>query len=572
MGNLRINISNSWGNFWLSIRNTIRRFSRLRIDYILIELAGPLPEFSPPVPRWRRFLSVLGLTSEAAPMSLQAVRTAFDQIGSDPRPTGVVLRLDALSTGWATAQSLRQAIEGLRKAGKRVVAYAADFDTVKYFIACAADEIISPPSAIWNVLGLRVEVMFLKEALRAWGIEADVIAVSPYKASLDIISRTDMSPEQRENLEHILEAQFAELLEAFSSARGLSNEELRSLIDEAPYVAERAFAAGLLDAVLYPDQLVEHLSGTQAAGHKASLVPWSSARKILLAPVRKRTGKAIGVISLQGTIVPGAGRTLPLPIPLPLIGNTQAGSDTIEQALREAEANPRIAGVVLHVDSRGGSSLASDLIWREVDRVRKKKPVVAFMGNYAASGGYYVSTNADWIVGQPLTITGSIGVVWARVATIGLLDRLRVNYVALQRGAHAGLASDPAPIPNDLREVVERMVMDVYNQFKQRVNVGRKISAEELEDLAGGRIWLGAQALERGLIDQLGNLEDAVEKAKALAGVTTDGWTPTVWILGPKTRRVPQPYPADPAGWLESLQTILHERLWLLEPFRLEIR
>ncbi len=574
MKTIMLKLGDIWRNFWIMLGNLLRRGSRKPFGYIVLELRGSLPEFAPPPPPWQR-LPIPWLPRPTPRLSLTALRAILERIAGDPRPQGIIIRLDGLECGWATAQSLRQALARFRKSGKPVIAEASGFSARSYFVACAADEIIAPPSAVWAVGGLRIEALFLKDALNDWGIEADVIAVSPYKTAADTLSRADMSSEQREMLNWILDTQFEEIVNAIVAGRGLTAKQVKQHIDNMPLMAATAAEHKLIDAALYFDELAGHLGKD---GEPAKLLRWRAARRRLRRPVRWRSGKAIGVVSLEGLIVAGRSRRSPLPVPLPFIGSTQAGSDTVAQALRSAEANPRIAAVVFYVDSRGGSALASDLIWREVARLRRKKPVVVCMGNAAASGGYYVAAAANWIVAQPLTLTGSIGVIFTKVATLGLYRRFKANPVSLQRGARAGLWTDSAPYSDELRDAVKQHTIEIYEQFKTRVTGGREITVEQLEPLAGGRVWLGRQALDHALVDALGDLEDAIDKAKALAELPANRWTPTIWVLGGKGGALPPSFPNSDNGgdllerWHEWLAAFTQEQVWLVAPFEIEIK
>jgi protease-4 len=224
------------------------------------------------------------------------------------------------------------------------------------------------------------------------------------------------------------------------------------------------------------------------------------------------------------------------------------------------------------VDSRGGATLASDLIWREVARIRRKKPVVVYMNNNAASGGYYVSSDADWIIAQPLTITGSIGVIMIKIALEGLYERFSVRRSALQRGAHADLYSDAAPLNDNQREILTKYIFDLYDRFKEKVASGRNLKLDRVEEIAGGRLWLGLHALEHQLVDQLGDFNDAVEKAKELAKIDADLYTPTLWMLPGGGLILPGPIPPQPFGALENLSQITKLQGWMVSPFEVKIK
>jgi protease-4 len=572
----RLAVGDFWYNLRVGIGNWRRGFSRRRLDFILIELYGALPEYSPPAPWWRRFIPLPEFGVESGSLSLSSIRLAMERIAQDPRPLGVVLRLDGLDTGWATAQGLRQTIIRFRKSGKSVYVYADDFSTMNYFIACAADKIIVPPIAGWNVIGLRIESFFLKDALAAFGITADVIAVSPYKAAGDYLTRDDLSPEHRENLNQVLDAHFEVLVQAIAEGRSLSLTEVHALIDRAPLSAVEAKESGLFDEVKYLDTVEKYL-GDQ---HKGNLKGRGAARLDTLGriwprvrrPRRRRSGKAIGIVSLEGTIVPGPNRRMPVPFPIPFIDNVQAGAESVSKALRQAEKDPGVAAIVFYVDSRGGATLASDLIWREVARIRRKKPVVVYMNNNAASGGYYVSADADWIIAQPLTVTGSIGVIMIKLALKGLYERYNVHRNALQRGAHAGLYSETSPLDDTQKEILTKYIFELYDRFKEKVAAGRNLKLDRVEEIAGGRLWLGKQALEHQLIDQLGDFEDAVFKAKQLANIDPDLHTPTLWMLPGGGIILPGPIPPQPFKALENLGQIFNLQGWMISPHEVDIK
>jgi protease-4 len=477
----------------------------------------------------------------------------------------VILRINGLAAGWATLQSLRDEMAQIRAGGKRVIAYVLTPDMAGYYVACAADEIVMPPSATLMILGLRVEIQFLKDALAKVGLAAEVEAVSPYKSAGEQFVRSDISPENREQLERLLDARFAEMLRAISAGRNKQLDEVRALIDAAPLSARAALDAGLVDALRYEDELEQHLTSTDRA---PIILDWGQAHKALqLTPARYHR-KLVGVVSVEGVIATGNSRSLP--VPLPLIGGKQAGADSVAQALRQAERSRRIAAINIYVNSPGGDAFASDLIWREVLRVSDKKPVVVAMGDAAASGGYYVAAPASAIVAQPGTITGSIGVVLLRPIAAGLFERAGINPVTLSRGAHSGILSIAEPPTDDERQALRDLLFDSYTEFKRRVRQGRELAEEQLEPIAGGRVWLGQEALELGLVDRLGGLPEALLHAQELAGLAPDRAAPLLLLRGERTHLPPQTFPNDkPIDLARELEAALRPRIWALLPFEM---
>jgi len=554
-------LTNVLVNIFRLLRNTLVRALRRPPDFVSIPVTGALPEFEPPrLGFLRRRLAPGPYTP-----SLEILRARLDRLLTDGSPRGVILRVENLDAGWATLEELRAELDRFRSKGKKVVAYLVASDTRSYYLASAADEIFASPLSTLNVVGLRARVNFLKDTLNSLGLEAEVLAVSPYKSAYDPLSRSNFSPEAREQVERLFDRRYEELIAAISTGRDIPPGKTRSLIDHAPYFAAEAVEKGLLDGAVYEDELAERLGD----GVKpAKLAEWGAAKKALRLPYRSRARKkSVGLVNVTGTIT--RGRSRKLPVPLPLLGREQSGSDSIVALLRVAEKSRRIGSILLHVDSPGGDALASDLIWREVERIQPKKPVVVLMGNAAASGGYYVSAAATPIVARKSSITGSIGVILARPVASGLFDKLRVNPVSVERGAHSNLL-DPRkrPAPDELA-VLQGQLYNFYEEFKNRVEQGRKIGPDALEEIAAGRVWTGAEALERGLVDEIGGFRLALERARELAGIPDGSADVLVKVPPPKGAR---PTPGEPVretidAAREALSELKAARVWALAPY-----
>jgi protease IV len=517
-----------------ALRNVYARLRRRPPDYVVLEISGSLPEFETSVGLLRR-----RLTPGPSPISMERLREQLNRVSADSRARGVVLRVRNLDASWAALEDLRSELARFRERGGRVVAHLMEADTRSYYLACAADEILAVPLATVNAVGVRTRVNFLKDALNRMGLEAEIVAVSPYKSAGEVFARNDFSRESREQAERLLDRRFAEVVGAVAQGRNLTADEARAKVDGAPYGARAALAEGLLDGVCYEDELPARL---RRDGEKARLAEWSAASRALLLPYRAWARRRVGLVSLSGTIV--RGRSRKLPIPLPLVGGEQAGSESIVGALRTAEKNRRVGAILFHVDSRGGDALASDLIWREVERIQARKPVVVLMGATAASGGYYVSAAASHVMARRTTITGSIGVIIVRAVAASLYGMLGVNPAAIERGARAGLL-DPSrrPTEDELR-VLHGQLELFYDEFKDRVLRGREMDPENLEGIAGGRVWTGAEASENGLVDELGGFREAFAKARELAGIKIESPEALVKISPPKSGR---PTPGEPA-------------------------
>ncbi|MBI2322311.1 MAG: signal peptide peptidase SppA, partial [Chloroflexi bacterium] len=523
-----------------AIDDARRRAHRRPPCYVVVTLRGPFPDRTPP----RRPFGLRWPWEDAA-LSVEGFGELLERLAADARVAGVVLRLHALGLPPAKVQSLRQAVERFRRRGKRVVAYATQIDTLSYALATAADEIVVPESAEIHVVGLAVQATFLKDTLGMAGVEADIEAIAEYKTAGDVLRRSEMSPAHREMLDALLDSLYAQIVGAIAAGRRMSREAVRAAIDAMPMTARQAQAAGLVDALRYEDELGARL------GAPGGLVTWEAARAWVRRPRRWLPDRAVGVVAVEGTIVVGPSRRLPLPIPR--LG-VLAGSETVIQALRQAERQQHIAAVVLLVDSPGGSALASDLIWREVRRLARKKPVVASFGPVAASGGYYVAAGASAIVAQPGTITGSIGILGGKVVTAGLFAKLRAGRELLWRGAAAAMLRDAAPFSGPERARLQALLADGYERFLARVADGRRLTRDAVQTVARGRVWSGEQALERGLVDELGDFELALARAKALAGLDPRRWTPVVALRPAKLPLLAPPWPpASAGGWAEAL-------------------
>ena len=574
-------------NGFLSIRNAVRSLRRKGLDYVVLSLEGPFPERAVRRPSLPFPLSLLPIFPSES--SLEEVGHFLGLLGDDDRVQGVVFRIAEMEAGSASLHGLREMILDLGEKGKRTIAWLPSADTWDYYLASACQEVILPPSGRLNVLGLRTEALFLKDTLATAGIEADLESIAEYKVTPDMFRRTSMTDPHQEMLDAILDSLFEHLLAAISKQRDLTVEQLSRWIDRMPMSPTNALEGGLVDAVLYEDELAAHLApGTTEADEGDSpsggadvepqdyptLVTADQAARWLKRPAAWTTRKRIGVVSLEGMIVPGKSRRVPSPLPLPVEG--QAGAETLTVALRQAETDPRLAAVILHVDSPGGSSLASDLIWRQVRRLRETKPVVVLMGDQAASGGYYVSAPANRIVARPTTLTGSIGIWGGKFVIGGLYERLKIGHRELQRGASADLYSEFRLFDEEERYRVRQELGETYARFKSIVADGRGLSDERVEEIARGRVWTGRQALEIGLVDELGDFETALSLAKELAGLEPEREYTVVQVAPPREDLLPQPFPTDGDRAWKALHDLIaqlnSEHVWALAPWTVRVR
>lgn len=448
--------------------------------------------------------SDLGSLFENRPPSLRALVEALDRGAKDPKVKAVVIRVSILpDAGWAKVQELREAIERFKTSGKPAYAHLEFCGNKEYYLATACTKIYAVPTAILNVTGLSAEVTFFRGALDKLGVQAQFEGVGKYKNAPNQFTEKSFTEPHREQTEALLDSLFGEYVAAIAKSRNQSEARAREMLDGGPFDGERAKAAGLVDELLYQDELNERLKGAEKVTPGRYV---RSARGFGLDGRPK-----IALIYAVGDIVPGESQSG--------FAGEFMGSDTVARAIREARKDGDIKAVVLRVDSPGGSGTASDVMWREVELARKAKPVVISMGDVAASGGYYLSMGGDVIVAQPGTITGSIGVFGGKLATQGLYDKLGLSKEIVTRGRNAALFSAYRPWTDEERATFRKLMTSFYDEFVTKAAAGRKKTYDEIHAVAQGRVWTGAQALEVGLVDKLGGLEDAVDVAKERAKI-----------------------------------------------------
>ncbi|MGB8932034.1 MAG: signal peptide peptidase SppA, partial [Anaeromyxobacteraceae bacterium] len=457
----------------------------------------------------KRDRSFLGVLSDREPWL--DLLEKLEQVRDDRSANGLVIRIGPLDLGRARVEELRARISEIASR-KPVLAYLTGGGTKEYLLAAGATAVAVPPGATLFFSGVGTESLYLQDTLSRAGIAVDVVSVGAWKSAPEPLTRTGGSREAREAVESILDDVHARDVGYLSIIRGLSTDRVGELFDRALFSAEEARAAGLVDEVLWPDEL-EGWARRRIRGG----VELSTRYDLEVERGALRWGEppAIGVVMLEGTIVPGETRRAPL-------GAAMAGADTVTAALRRAAEDSNVKAVVLRIDSGGGDGAASDLIWREVQQTRTRKPVVVSMGDMAASGGYLAAAGADAIVAEPSTLTGSIGVFAMKPDLSGLLEKLGVRREPHQRGEKALVNSIAKPWSPAERAAMQAQVDGFYARFVDRVAEGRKLSRTDTEKVAQGRVWTGQQALARGLVDRLGALSDAIDLAREKAGLAKD--------------------------------------------------
>lgn len=518
-----------------------------------IEIKGAYPEAT----------ALPGLFGELSE-SLSDCLARFDKAATDDTLQGLILRIESPQIGWAKLNEIRNAIAKVRKAGKKVYAYVDDASTMDYLIAVACDEVVMPEPGVLMFLGLRAEVSFYKNLFDKLDLKAEMLRVGEYKSAAEPYSRTEMSKEFREEMEAVLDSYFSQMKQIVAEARKLTVDKVAEAIDAGPFTSAKAKELGLIDRLAYPDELENLVKGgpdskvkiTKKYGKKkldtdfsgfTGMVKMMDLLMGIEQPKRKSTAAKLAVINAVGPIMTGASSSDPF------TGEGTIGSETLSKAIRQANEDATVKAIVMRVDSPGGSALASDLIWRELELVQK--PFVISMGDVAASGGYYIAMNADKIFAEPGTITGSIGVVGGKLATQGLFDKIGINTSIITRGKNAGVMSITTPFSETERAAMQQMMNDIYKQFTTKAATGRKMEYEKLEKLARGRIYTGLQARELGLIDEVGTLGDAIAEAKKLAGLKPDEKLEKLELPKPTSPFESLFGPLDTSARLQAAQT-----------------
>lgn len=486
------------------------------------------------------------------PMVLRQAVAAIHRAAEDDRVAGLIARVQLPAAAPGPVQELRDAIAAFG-AVKPTVAWAETYPgTLSYYLASAFREVWMQPSGSVGLVGFATNAMFLRDALDKAGIEAQFVARGEYKSAANVFTEGGYTEAQREADGRMIESLQSQVWQAIGESRNLTPEAINALADRAPVLRDDAVTSGLIDRIGFRDEAYSRIgelsggpteAGADADNHPDALPRLYLSRYARTAPKvptppipGRKTKPAIAVVTLNGPIVSGRGGPQVLPI-----GNSSAGGDTIAAALREAAADDDVSAIVLRVDSPGGSVTGSETIWREVVRARERgKPVVASMGAVAASGGYYVSMAADEIVANAGTITGSIGVVTGKLVSRELKDKLGVGSDTLRTNTNADAWSSNAPFTDEQQAQIEAETDLVYTDFVERVADGRKLTVEQVDEVARGRIWTGADAKDRGLVDSLGGLRTAITRAKVLAG------------LDPDTKVRVFSYPGS--SWLEMLR------------------
>jgi protease-4 len=480
---------------------------------LVLKVEGSLPDYANADPLAARFFG-------AETNSLSNLLLQLRKAKADKRVGAVLLDIGMLEAGWAKSEEIRDAVADFRKSGKPAYAYMEYGSDKEYFVATSAERIYVAPIGDLFVNGLAAEAMHFRGSFDKLGIYWDSYQIGKYKTAPEQFTRKDMSDGERETLNSLLDGIYGRYISDIAETRHKSEEDVLAFVDEAPHNAVRAQEAGFIDGALYREEVENELKKrlgykTDEKLHKVTTAEY---RRINPESLGLNEGETIAVVFASGAIGSGSSSDGSLG------GEQMVGSDTVVKAINDARDNKDVKAIVLRVDSPGGVTYPSDLIWKAVEEAKKKKPVVVSMSDLAASGGYYISTGASKIVAEPLTLTGSIGVFAYKPVIKGFYDWIGVSSEYVMRGKNSGMFRETEQFSPDERKKFQSNMDDFYwKQFLPKVLAGRHFpDIEAVNTVAQGRVWTGAQAKERGLVDEFGGLDRAVEVAKELANIPAD--------------------------------------------------
>jgi protease-4 len=472
---------------------------------MLVDMHGQ-PRPGLPAPRYVAKVS----TEETGARGMLSLIRALDRALHDPRIKGVVLAPSDTGMGMASAQEIRLLVTALQAAGKPVYCHLQSASGSEFYACAGAKRVSIDPAGYVKLMGVSTDALYFGKILRDAGIRADFVRIGRYKSAPEQYTNEHSSEPAREERAAILDDAYARLVYDLSQDTALSQEQVKALFERGPFLPREAIEAKLVDA-----QVDAHDLGQDAEALYGQRVHLVDQGKRARHPRFGPTGQ-VGVVVIDGTIVDGDN------VDVPFLDIHMSGGRTVVEALDRMAANPRIRAIVLRVDSPGGAVMASDQIWRAVQRARKKKPVVASMGDVAASGGYYVAAAANEIWASPSTITGSIGIFYGKVDIEPLVKHFGVNVETEKRGSHAGADSLFRPFTDADRALLVEKLRVWYRQFLERVSVGRKLPIEKVDALARGRVYSGDSAHALGLVDSLGGFGSALARARELGGLPVD--------------------------------------------------
>jgi protease-4 len=449
--------------------------------------------------------------SKMKKIGLNELLESISKAKDDPNIKGIHLDLSYIPAGIGTVEEIRTALLDFRKSGKFVTVYSELFSQKAYYLATAADKIYLNPVGYFEWVGLRIQSPFFKNALDKLDIEATVVRYGKFKSAAEQFTENGYSAENSEQLQRLISTIWKDICSKISDQRNISPEKLNEIADKLMVKTPLdAYELGLVDSLLYKDQVITILKDKTGIEESKDLNTVELGEYAKVPKARNYKGIAkdkIAVVYASGNILSGEG------------DDESIGSDKFAAAIRKARRDSTIKAVVVRVNSGGGSAIASDVIWRELDLTRQTKPVVVSMGDVAASGGYYISCMADTILAQPSTLSGSIGVIGMYLNTQGFFNKFGISFDTEKTNTYADFLSGVRPASEFELQYWQTMIDTIYATFVRRVDAGRPLSYNEIDRIGQGRIWSGVDAVELGLVDKIGGLQDAIEIARKMAGL-----------------------------------------------------
>jgi protease-4 len=444
-------------------------------------------------------------------LGLNDVLKNIEKAKTDPNIDGIYLDLSVIPTGIATIEEIRNALIDFKESEKFIISYSDTYTQPSYYIASISDKVYLNPEGLLTFVGLRSEIMFFKEALKKIGVEPQIIRHGKFKSAVEPFMYTQMSKENRHQVMTYMGSIWDQILNGISAERNISIKDLNKLADKLILNnAQAAFDNGLVDGLMYKDEILAELA--KLTGKKDSKkIESVSLSQYTKAPAKKKKSfekEKIAIVYASGNVIMGEGQ------------EGSIGSDRISRAIRKARKDSTVKAIVFRVNSGGGSALASEVIWREVKLAQEVKPVIASLGDVAASGGYYIVAPAQKIIASPNTITGSIGVFGMLPNGKKLLnEKLGIYVDVVKTNEFADMGTFSRKLTAQERDVIQVSVEQIYDTFISHVAEGRDMTKEEVDKIGQGRVWSGANAIEIGLIDGFGGLEDAIQLAAEAANL-----------------------------------------------------
>ncbi len=439
---------------------------------------------------------------------------------------GIIVKIKNPVINFAKAYDIIDLMKLAQKNGKKIYVFANQLTLINYLIASAGDVIMMPHSGNLQILGISSEVIFLKDVLNVLGINPDFINIGDYKTGNEIYTRSSSSEFLKQEIENMMEVYFEEIINIIAQNRKISKQEVKSTLNKGFLTVKEGLKNKFIDLFSYETDLLRNIERMEKSkitidkkytgDNRDTQVDFSNIFSMMQLfssqnQTEKNTEAKIGLIFIQGNISLGKGGGG--------LFSSNVGSDSIIKAIDEALDDETVKAVVLRVDSPGGSALASDIVWDKINKAKRIKPIIVSMSDVAASGGYYVSMGADYIFAEPVSVTGSIGVLGGKFNLKGLYDKIGLKKEYFSKGKLANMFTDYSNFSEYEKETLIASMEEIYNIFVRKASMSRKIDLEEMQELAQGRIWLGIQAVKNGLIDELGGLNDALKFAGAKASL-----------------------------------------------------